>query len=111
MIEQEQRRFDMLRLGRCMPPEYARDYFGISWPLPEDVCRDYDAWASRLKRPSSCGEGQISRYELESFFQQKNVPPKAEYECEKTGFLACYRRNWRSARSVRTSRVFIGTNE
>jgi len=76
MIEQEQHRFDMLRQGPCMPSEYARDYYGMSWPLPEDVRPDYEAWASRLRCPSSCGEGQFSRYELERFFQQQNITPK-----------------------------------
>jgi hypothetical protein len=76
MTEQEQYRFDMLRQGPCVPPEYVAGYYGLPWPLPDDARQDYDAWLSRLRRRHNCIEGWISRYELESFMQQKGVVPK-----------------------------------
>ena len=76
MTEQEQQRFDMLRQGPCAPPDYLSGNYGISWPLPDDVRPDYEAWLSQLKRRYNCGESRISRYELESFMQQKGVVPK-----------------------------------
>jgi hypothetical protein len=76
MTELEQLRFDMLRQGPCVTPEYFREYYGLSWPLPADVQPDYQLWTSNLKRRHKCADGQISRYELESFLQQKRVVPK-----------------------------------
>src|SRR5580692_3143788 len=76
MTEQEQQRFDILRQGPCVPAEYVSDYYGLPWPLPDDLRPDYEAWVSHLKRRPNCGEGQVSRFELESFLQQKNVVPK-----------------------------------
>ena len=76
MTDQEQQRFEMLRHNPCVTPEYVRDFYGLPWPLPDDVRADYDAWTSQLKRRYNCGQGGISRYELESFLQQKSVVPK-----------------------------------
>jgi len=76
MTEQEQHYFDVLRQGPCVSEEYVSGYYGLPWPLPEDVRSDYEAWLSRLKRRHHCGDGAISRYELESFLQQKGVVSK-----------------------------------
>ena len=76
MTAQEQRYFEMLTLGPCVPFQYVTDFYGLPWPLPEDVRPDYDAWMSRLRRRHACAQGSISRYELESFMQQKKVVPK-----------------------------------
>jgi hypothetical protein len=76
MNPQEERRFDMLRQGPCVPPSYVMDYYGISWPLVGDLRPDFEAWVDRLPRRRNCGGESISRYELESFMQQKSVVPK-----------------------------------
>ena len=76
MTEQEQHRFDMLRHGPCAPIEYVSSYYGLSWPLLGDAHTDYAEWVGHLRRRRSCGNGRISRYELESFMQQKSVVPK-----------------------------------
>src|SRR5258708_3881409 len=76
MTDKHQQRLDMLRQGPCVPSEYVRDFYGLPWPLPDDMRPDFETWVSQLKRRYSCGEGRISRYELESFMQQKDVVPK-----------------------------------
>jgi hypothetical protein len=72
----EQQRFDFLRQGPCVPSQYVRDYYGLPWPLPDDLRTDFEAWQRQLRRRVDCGEGNIPRYELETFMQQKNVVPK-----------------------------------
>src|SRR6266436_5319085 len=76
MTGEEQYRFEMLRQGPCAPPEYFAGYYGFGWPLPDDVRADYEAWLNQLKRRHGCSDGRGSRYELESFMQQKGVVPK-----------------------------------
>jgi hypothetical protein len=76
MTEQEHHRFEMLRQGPCVPPEYVSGYYGLPWPLPDDVRPDYEAWLGLLKRRSNCGANGLSRYELESFMQRQGVVPK-----------------------------------
>lgn len=75
VTEQEQQHFDMLHQGPCVPSDYIDGYYGLPWPLPDDVRADYEAWASQLKRRRDCDKGWVSRYELESFMQQKAVVP------------------------------------
>ena len=76
MDEHEQQRFDFLRQGPCVPVQYVRDYYGLPWPLPGDLRPDFEAWQRRLPRRVNCGEGCVSRYEVETFMQQRNVVPK-----------------------------------
>jgi hypothetical protein len=76
MTEQEQQWFDMLRQGPCVPDGYVRDYYGLDWPLPDDVLPDYEKWLRQRNRPYNCGHGWASRYELENFLQQKAILPK-----------------------------------
>jgi hypothetical protein len=76
MNEQEWQRFDFLRQGPCVPVEYIRDYYGLTWPLSDDLLQDFEAWRKGLRRPVNYGEDAVSRYELESFMQQKDVVPK-----------------------------------
>jgi hypothetical protein len=72
----EQERFDFLRQGPCVPVQYVQDYYGLPWPLADDLHPDFELWRGQLRRPADCGEGNISRYELETFMQQKSVLPK-----------------------------------
>jgi hypothetical protein len=72
----ERQRFDFLREGPCVPVEYVRDYYGLTWPLSVDLRQDFEAWRGRLRRPAHCGDEAVSRYELESFMQQKDVETK-----------------------------------
>ena len=76
MNNQERQRFDFLRRGPCVPVDYVRDYYGLAWPLSAELRQDFEAWRSRLRRPVDCGDEAVSRYELESFMQQKDVEPK-----------------------------------
>ena len=76
MDAQEQERFDCLRQGPCVPVQYVRDYFGLPWPLADDLRPEFEAWLGQRRRPANCGEGSISRYEVETFMQQKSVLPK-----------------------------------
>ena len=76
MTDLEADRFDMLCRGPCVTADYVRDYYGLPWPLPEDVRQDYESWAGGLRRRPACGEGRVSRFELEAFMQQKDVIPK-----------------------------------
>jgi hypothetical protein len=76
MTALEQQYFDILRLGPCVPFQYVTDFCGLPWPLANDVRPDYEAWAGQLRRRHACVEGSISRYELESFLEKKNVVPK-----------------------------------
>ena len=55
---------------------YVRDYYGLDWPLPDDVRPDYEKWLRQRNRPYNCGHGWASRYELENFLQQKAILPK-----------------------------------
>lgn len=75
MNAQERQRFDFLRQGPCVPAEYVRDYYGLTWPLSDDLRSDFEAWRLRLRRPVDCDHG-ASRYELETFMQQKGLEPK-----------------------------------
>lgn len=76
MNEDEQVRFDNLRNSACVPTRYITEYYGLPWPLPEDMRPDFEAWTSQLPRRVSCGEAQVSRYEVETFMQKKDVVPK-----------------------------------
>ena len=76
MTEQEQQRFEMLRQGPCVPPDYVSGYYGLPWPVEGEFGQDYQRWVSKLRRRQTCEGGWTSRYELESFMQQKRVVPK-----------------------------------
>jgi hypothetical protein len=76
MNSEEQQRFDFLRQGPCVPPEYIRDFYGLPWPLPEDVRQDYELSRSQRRKPSNCVNESVSRYELESFMARRNLVPK-----------------------------------
>jgi hypothetical protein len=76
MNAQEKDRFDFLRNGPCVPFQYVPDYYGLSWPLPDELRQDFESWQSQLRRPVSCADGTVSRYDLESFMQRKSVIPK-----------------------------------
>src|SRR5437867_4644078 len=76
MTDQEQHRFDFLRQGPCVPHQYIRDYYGLPWPLPNDLRPDFEGWQGQLKKRPNCGEGAVSRFELESFMQKRGVVPK-----------------------------------
>jgi len=76
MNNQERERFDFLRQGPCVPHHYVRDYYGLPWPLPDELAKDFGAWQAQLKKRADCGEHGISRFELETFMRQKGVVPK-----------------------------------
>jgi len=76
MTEQERQHFDMLREGPCASPEYIKEFYGLTWPQPDDAREDFKAWAGRLKRRPDCPDDWVSRYEIESFMQQKGLIPK-----------------------------------
>lgn len=67
---------EMLSRGPCVTSSYVRDYYGLTWPLSEDVRPDFEAWVKQLPRRPACPEGQVSRYELESFLLQKKLVSK-----------------------------------
>ena len=76
MTPQEQRHFELLKKGPCVLVEYVNEYYGLPWPLPNDVRPDFEAWQSQLRKRATCEAGSVSRYELETFMQQKNLVPK-----------------------------------
>lgn len=76
MNAQEQQRFEFLRNGPCVPVQYVHDYYGLPWPLPDELRQDFESWKSRLRKRVACADGALSRYELETFMQQKSVVPK-----------------------------------
>lgn len=78
MTGPERQHFDMLREGPCASPEYIKGYYGLTWPQPDEARGDFEAWAARLRpeRRPDCPSGWESRYEIESFMQQKNFIPK-----------------------------------
>ena len=76
MNELEQHRFNFLRNGPWVPFQYVEDYYGLPWPLPNELLHDYETWQSQLRRRVNCAEGEVSRHELETFMQRKNVIPK-----------------------------------
>ncbi len=76
MTPQEKTNFEMLRAGPCVTAEYFESYYGLSWPLPDDVKSDYELWASKLKRRNPCPTTGVSRYEFEKFLQYQKLTPK-----------------------------------
>jgi hypothetical protein len=76
MNMQEQQRFAWLRQGPCVPLAYVLEYYELDWPSSGDLRHDYDKWADLKKRRHKCPEGEISRYEIEAFMQEKSVVPK-----------------------------------
>ena len=76
MNEQERQRLDFLSAGPCVPVDYVGAYYGLPWPLTDDLGRDFENWQAQRRRRVNCHAGAVSRYELETFMQQKNVVPK-----------------------------------
>jgi len=76
MIEQERENFESLRSGSCVSDDYVRGYYGLSWPLPDDIRQDLETWLAPRPKKRHCGDSEISRYALEEFMQQKRVLPK-----------------------------------
>jgi hypothetical protein len=79
MNEQERQRLAFLSAGPCVPINYIDKYYGLPWPPSgddDDLRQDFEAWRTRLRRRTSCHDGNVSRYELEAFVQQKEVMPK-----------------------------------
>ena len=72
----EQRHFEMLRQGPCVPAEYVTAFYGLPFPLPDDFRTKYETWASQRRRRPGCDKECISRYELESFMRKLKVVPK-----------------------------------
>jgi hypothetical protein len=75
MTPDEFERFDMLRQGRCVTTAYVQEYYGLGWPFGGELRSDYEISHAALKRNSSCINGTVSRFELETFMQQKQVVP------------------------------------
>jgi hypothetical protein len=73
MTTDEQGRFDLLRQGPCVPPEYVEEFYGLPWPFQDDLLRDFENWSSRIRKRTHCPEGLVSRYELESFMGQARM--------------------------------------
>lgn len=59
-----------------MPIEYVRDFYGIEWPLRDELREDFESWQGQLRRPAQCARGTLSRYELEGFMQRARVVSK-----------------------------------
>ncbi len=79
MNAEESERLTFLSVGEkkgCVPTQFIRDFYGLPWPLPDDLGRDFAAWQRQLRRRAKCKDGEVSRYELETFMQQKGVMPK-----------------------------------
>lgn len=77
MDAKEHRRFDLLRTGPCVPPEYVEDYYSLPWPLPAEAGHDFEIWRrAHRRRPTACDDGAASRYDLEAFLQQQRIVPK-----------------------------------
>ena len=73
---QERLRFAMLRHGPDVTFAYVRDYYGLHWPLPDELEHDFGKWCMLKKRQPDRREDLISRYEIEAFMQQRSVVPK-----------------------------------
>lgn len=76
MTEVELARLGLLTHPPCVPPSYVAGYYGLTWPFQEELSHDFERWRSKLKRPAPCTAENVSRYELETFMQQKKVAPK-----------------------------------
>jgi len=75
MNQYEQFRLDCLINGPCVPEGYIREYYGLAWPFEGELREDFDIWLSQLRRRTGCSAGNVSRYELEAFIQQKRLVP------------------------------------
>jgi hypothetical protein len=76
MNDQQQARFDALRLGPSVTGKYVQEYYGLTWPFSDDFREDFENWQRTRPKPSVLTEDSISRYELEKFMQQQSVIPK-----------------------------------
>jgi hypothetical protein len=76
MNELERQRLSFLIAGPCVPVEYINAYYGLPWPFPDDLSQDFGAWQTQRRRRVNCHDGHVSRYDLETFMQQKDVMPK-----------------------------------
>ncbi|MCX7047791.1 MAG: hypothetical protein NTX50_20190 [Candidatus Sumerlaeota bacterium] len=76
MTPDERRRFDMLRLGPCVPLIYVKDYYGLdTWPLPETdpAAAVYGSFTKAYPQKKACPEGFVSRYEIEGFMAREEA--------------------------------------
>ncbi len=78
MTDEQQRRFDFLRAGPCVPGEYVRDYYGLKWPLAGEPAKLFNHFVGTLPRrwPEACPAGEISRFELEDFMASYQMVTK-----------------------------------
>jgi hypothetical protein len=73
MNKLEQERLSFLSRSQFVPLEFAKDYYGLTWPFAGELKADFDIWASRLRRRANCPDSMVSRLELEAFMQAKSI--------------------------------------
>ncbi len=73
MNEHEQEYFGCLSSGEFAPEQYVSDYYGLNWPFEGELLADFNIWVNKLRLRKTCPAGAVSRYELESFMQAKNI--------------------------------------
>jgi hypothetical protein len=75
MTPDEKERFDRLREGPCVSPQYIKEYYGLPWPFEDELKQDFERWSTKVHRKNQCSEDSVSRYELESFMTQGRLVP------------------------------------
>lgn len=76
MNETESKRLGFLCRGQFVSADYFSDYYGLSWPLPDDVLPDFEQWRNSHQHCVATDSRQGSRLELERFMQHNDLIPK-----------------------------------
>ncbi len=76
MTPEQSQRFEMLKSGPCIPLDYVRDYYGLTWPLIGAAASSFERYVQTLPRRVICPDGHLSRYELEGFMSRNDFLTK-----------------------------------
>ncbi len=68
--------FGMLTSGPCIPDEYLLRYYGLRRPFSPAAEKAYTRYVGTLRRPDSCQDDYISRYDLEGFLSRGSLLSK-----------------------------------
>lgn len=73
MGPQQEYYLNLISDGPCMPGEYARDYYGLTWPLTPETATALDQYRARSRRPSNCPRDAVSRFDIEGLMSHSGV--------------------------------------
>lgn len=76
MTSDQEQHLQLLASGQCVPGDYIRDYYGLTWPLSPDTALALDQYRKTSRNPAKCGESQWSRYEIEGFMARFDLLTK-----------------------------------